>query len=344
MRRLKRLLSEQHGATAVVVGLLMIPLIALAGAGIDAGSLYWENAQLQNTADASAVAIAKHCMATNEAGTTSQAIANQLVTGNESAPSSAIVAKPFFGTSGTLAECGGGFTTVFAQRANSPHPLLSAFGLGTTPVTAWGSASWGSPSAATTTFPIAMAYCQFPTTALSNTSTVQLYKLNQSSGQSNGNGNGNGNGNSGNVTCPNGVTTYPGGFGWLSNNLCGVAAVDNNWVNAVPGNSPPQNCTLTIGQVALVPLYDGYQGTGANAQFHIYGFAALQIQGWTFPGNSSSNASSLTPSCQGSCNGIWGRFINFTFTGADVTAYGGPTTTGVSTVQAQPNPSPLPTP
>src|SRR5665811_2480716 len=54
-------LRGESGATAVIVALLMIPLFGFAAISIDVGGLYFERRQLQNGADAAALAIAQDC-------------------------------------------------------------------------------------------------------------------------------------------------------------------------------------------------------------------------------------------------------------------------------------------
>ena len=128
MRRLSRLLPEERGATAVMVGLLMIPLIGVAAIGVDAGSLYWEDAQLQNGADAAALAVATHCAhpAVDPSATSATIASNLTAANNIAAPSSTTVTFTGGG------ECAGGQVTVKATRSSASHPLASALGIGTT--------------------------------------------------------------------------------------------------------------------------------------------------------------------------------------------------------------------
>ena len=48
MRRLIRRARGERGASAVLFGLLLIPLIGFGGIAVDVGALYAEKAQLQN--------------------------------------------------------------------------------------------------------------------------------------------------------------------------------------------------------------------------------------------------------------------------------------------------------
>jgi Flp pilus assembly protein TadG len=54
-------LKDERGAIGVVVALLMIPLMGFAAIAIDVSAMYAERPQLQNGADAAALAIAQDC-------------------------------------------------------------------------------------------------------------------------------------------------------------------------------------------------------------------------------------------------------------------------------------------
>ena len=57
-----RWLKDEEGATAVIIGLLMVPLLGFGAIVIDVGLIYWETRQLQNGADAAALAVAQDCV------------------------------------------------------------------------------------------------------------------------------------------------------------------------------------------------------------------------------------------------------------------------------------------
>lgn len=61
MRRLKVLRSEhpERGATAILAALLMVVMLGFAGLAIDLGASYAKRTQLQNGADAAALALAQ---------------------------------------------------------------------------------------------------------------------------------------------------------------------------------------------------------------------------------------------------------------------------------------------
>ena len=61
MRRIAERLRSERGATAVLVGILLVPLVGCLAIALDVGALYVERGQLQNGADAAALAVAQEC-------------------------------------------------------------------------------------------------------------------------------------------------------------------------------------------------------------------------------------------------------------------------------------------
>ncbi len=58
---MRQAVRDERGASAVAVALLMIPMIAFAALAVDVGAVYSERQQLQNGADAAALAIGYAC-------------------------------------------------------------------------------------------------------------------------------------------------------------------------------------------------------------------------------------------------------------------------------------------
>ncbi len=106
----------------------------------------------------------------------------------------------------------------------------------------------------------------------------------------------------------------PGGFGWLKSDaeVCGVAvSLAAPTVPSKPGLSQPRTCSSSyfgslIGKTLLLPVLDDAGRNGNNGRFHISGFAAFQMTGYNFPGDSYNNNQSSV-SFSGSCKGIIGR-------------------------------------
>jgi len=302
-------LREERGATAVLVGLLMIPLIGCLAISVDVGALYGERAQLQNGADAAALAVATSCAKQLASCATPQQTATSYANAN-AIDGTARALPPTFPNNHTV--------TVSVQTLNSDgsagvsHPFASLLGIGTSTVAATATAEWGPPSAANV-LPLALAYCDFTQAPLGTRILVQYDE---------------------NKPCK-GPTGQPikGGFGWLDQvpgQCSAFVDLTSNGANVGndPGNDPPSNCTSAFstleGQTVLIPIYDCSHtlndnscANGTNGQFgvfHIYAFAAFLVTGWKFTGNGNSimnNPDPLAPSCTGNCRGIQGYFQQY---------------------------------
>lgn len=286
--------EKERGAVAVLVALLMVVLLGFAAVAVDEGMLYAQKAQMQNGADAAALAIAQDCAKRGTAlcvpaaaGTALQLAKANSNNGMADAPA------PSFPSAGTVV------VTTAARDANgSGVTLLFAriFGVPRADVPASSTATWGSPSGLTSALPVTFSECQFDLSG-----AVQLLPLH------------------GTTSCvsdsPSGQI-IPGGFGWLTPDnatVCGATVtIANPAVSSKNGDSMPnqQLCkpafTALEGQTVLLPVFDSIDASG---NFHIKGFAAFQILGFNFPGQSWNNTG--TPACKGSCKGIIGKFVKF---------------------------------
>jgi Flp pilus assembly protein TadG len=121
---LRSLHRDERGVVAVIVGLLLgTVLLGLGALVIDVGQIYQERAELQNGADAAALAVAKSCAisvctasgALTTAGTYANANASVL-TGNKEAVTSACG----FGTGDSLTACGTPGTALTACPTPNP--------------------------------------------------------------------------------------------------------------------------------------------------------------------------------------------------------------------------------
>jgi hypothetical protein len=165
--------------------------------------------------------------------------------------------------------------------------------------TASACAQWGFPQSTSPLLPITISLCDFQP-ALNGTRQLIQYANPQS-----------------NQPCPRGSGLPPGGFGWIDETGC-VVTVHNGSLNGEPGNSYPNDCDAVMnslaGKTVLVPVFDSVTGTGNNAVYHVYGFAAFVITGWKFSGGSGLPQvlnDPAAPSCTGSCRGIQGYFTHW---------------------------------
>ncbi|MHA7178746.1 Tad domain-containing protein [Arthrobacter sp. MDB2-24] len=322
---------------SVLVALLMVVLLGFAALAVDIGLLYSEKAQLQNGADAGALAIAQKCASNSsdaECASTSplaRSLANDNALDARSNVSDVVVDKSerkVTVTAGAM-EQGGTPNRVSAIFAN-------VLGISSSEVTATSKAVWGSPTTGIAPFPLTFSICQVQGQVGGSLQLLQAH------------------GDNANPDCnygPSGAAV-PGGFGWLSQSSgqCGAFVDIAVQLGAGDtGNDGPSNCDAVLNGWAadlsagrpvtlLLPVFDQVTGTGAGAQYHLLYFTAYDVKGWAFSGNNhlpmtfnpSVTDGSVTKSCNGNCRGIIGKFIKYVSL-ADGYALG-PVTSGGATV------------
>lgn len=254
MRRLSRPARRERGAVAVIVALLMVVLLGFTAIGIDVGSIYSDQQQLQNGADAGALAIAESCQRGSCVNTADKyAKANKLDVQ----------------ATGTMLSNTAGTVTV---QTSSTHQnwFAGVLGMPTTALRARASASWGYPSGGAVV-PLAFSLCAFWQATggwddqgkpLSNTPTV-VNIIEHS-------------------CTPPAHNEVPGGFGELRGTSCVATVLAGGWVASDSGNNGPNSCSgfdwsTVMNKTVLIPIFDDYQGTGSNAQYKIKGLAAFKI-------------------------------------------------------------------
>lgn len=296
MRWLTRRLEPENGASAVLVGILMVPLIGCLAIALDVGALYVERSQLQNGADAAALAIAHDCAEDGVCDNPSIIAANY--TDANANDGAANVLTPTFPTVNTVVVTSS--TRVAGTNANAiSHPFAALLGITSSTVVASATAEWGAPQASAIVLPLALSYCEF-NPALDGTLQTIRYDTN--------------------LECkgPEGHP-IPGGFGWLDRPGGGCEAfidLDNATVGSEPGNSYPGACDEIMatleGQTVLVPIFDDAEDIGGeHGVYHVHAFAAFTVTGWKFSGGNSMpnvNIDPAAPPCTGNCRGIQGYF------------------------------------
>jgi hypothetical protein len=99
---------------------------------------------------------------------------------------------------------------------------------------------------------------------------------------------------------------------------CEVTSSIADVMTSSSGNNPPGNCTpgsfqSMKGDTILLPIFDDAGGTGTNAWYHVYGYAAFKLTGWFFGGQYSSNPQP----CSGNERCITGYFTDLVTVGED---------------------------
>jgi hypothetical protein len=303
--------SAERGAAGVTVAIMMLVLIGAGAAAVDVGQIYAERAQLQNGADAGALAVALSC----KQGTCKPALADGLANSNSNdAASTAAVDLTVAGqvtvTTSTKNGSSSFLTNMFANALNA----------GPVTVGAQATAGVGLPGSGSG-FPLALSdNCYNLSTA---SAAAEVQRISYKPG--------------GTCTGPSG-TEIPGGWGWLDQDSpCNAATqVGTNEMGSDPGNNPPFGCDAILGDwkttllaggevKVLFPVFDTASGTGNTGSFNIIGYATFKIWGWKL-GNNGVNEFRNTSTAPGmtsalACAGgndrcIIGQFVKYTVIGS----------------------------
>ncbi len=287
MRRVR----DERGAVAVVVALVLVPLMGFAAIGVDVAGMWSTHQQLQNGADAGALAIAQGCGrgACGVPADTAQKYASD----NHVGPGATGAVVTF--------DAGTGLVTVEA-RTTRPHLFAPVLGINSSALKAQASARWGSPNGGTSMLPLAFSWCEWKAQtngALPSGSTPATIFFPKTSDTG--------------CTGPSNNFT-PGGFSWLKTaGSCTVTSTISQQLLVDPGISAPSSCSDAYisslqGKTSLLPIFDRVSGTGTNAQYHVYGYAAFVLTGYSLGGQ--YKLGSPVP-CSGNDRCIRGYFTRF---------------------------------
>jgi Flp pilus assembly protein TadG len=283
-------LTDERGASAVLIALLLVPLLGFTAIAVDIGALYAEKARLQTAADAAALAVAADC-ARGACGDM-QATAQSLVTANLGGATSA---PPVLGSNPPS-------VTVTGSKPTD-HWFAPVIGHDSTQVSATAVVGWGAPGGGTAVLPLIFSWCEWKQQTgggLPSGTTVRTIYFTKTSNT---------------VGCTGPSRNFvPGGFAYLDTpgTRCEAASARDERSYSSTGNTPPSVCEPTyvsslVGRTVLLPLFDESGGTGSNAWYHVYGYAAFTITGYHFGGQFGT-----TPRpCGGNERCISGYFTRF---------------------------------
>lgn len=319
MRRLRLFLRRERGASAVMVGLLMIPIMGFAAIALDVGALYWERAQLQHAADSAAMAVATKCSVNR--CPSDYGLAGGFANGNALDESVTIADQEIDRGARTVRV---DVTTLNPDSTEViRHPFAAAAGIdvdGTT-VFATATAKWAAGNA---TLPLALTTCEFDITGAGNGELRWVtYDTNKEC--------------KGDPAEPE----VEGGFGWLDLVYDGrdpvgcIAEIDAEGdAGSRPGNSGLPNDRLEservchgtfteslAGQEVYVPLADSSNGlSGNNAEWHIREYGRFVLHAWNFSGGTRTALPDMYMpdmhddagiQCLRNCNGVLVEFLGF---------------------------------
>jgi hypothetical protein len=301
---------RERGAVAVVVALCMVVLLGFAALAVDIGSFVSDRQQLQNGADAGALAIAQSCQRdpTKCSDSANNDIADKYAQANKLDGQATGTVVKIDRTAGKV--------TVEARTPDlQPHQnwFAGVLGMPTTAIRAYASAKWGYPSGGPT-LPLTFSWCVFidatggwdPATgnALSS-AEVKVYLKEQKPPPKS--------------CAPSDVITVPGGFSWVvtdNSTDCVRTVLAGDWLKSETGYDLPVACkdkdwTTVQNQTVFLPIFDATNGlTGANANYRVKGLAAFTITGYCF--SKSVQWQWEDQKCPDNNKGIVGKFINYT--------------------------------
>jgi len=294
---LKRPGRRDRGAVAVVVALCMVVLLGFSALAIDIGGIISDHQQLQNGADAAALAIAESCQ--RDMTTCTQANAN--ATGDKYAKANKLAADSTLTTTVVLDATHG----VVQVEVKSTHTNYFAGVLGkpTSDVSAHATAAFGYISGGTT-LPLAFSICAFELATggwddqglpkFPDTTVVVNLKDKT-------------------VCSTPAHNEVPGGFGWVDGQQgCKVTFRAGDILGSSTGYSEPAFCSnfdwKTIqNKTVLVPIFSKATGSGNNAEYTIQGLAAFRITGYCFSNSDVWNLDNCPSNKR-----IQGKFTRYT--------------------------------
>lgn len=308
--------TNERGAVSVLVAILLVVLLGFVAIAVDVGRIYSERAQLQNGADASAIALAQKC-ARNAADPDCSAtspLAASLANQNALDGMTKVNRIQLDTTARTVS------VTTTAKEIGGQEDSVSLFfadalGIPSKRVGTKSSAEWGSPVKGPTPFPITVSICQ----VRGQVGVMQLLQLH---------------GKNANADCNYGPSGAPveGGFGGLKQDpgKCG-AFIDlaTSLAGGSTGVDAPSNCDALLNGwaadinagkdvILLLPVFNSVTGTGSGAVYKLTTFAAFKVAGWkvgntglpfTFHNRYPDVPAALE--CREPCRGIIGTFVKY---------------------------------
>jgi Putative Flp pilus-assembly TadE/G-like len=332
---LTRLRRDERGVVAAIVAIFLGTgvLLGIGALVIDVGQIYQERGELQNGADAAALAVAKSCAL----GACTPGVAGQLADGNASSLTGGTAGVPLVCGSGSLGGCpastgsiedcpppptGANFVDVYTATQTASGStllppvfatsLLGASYQGTT-VHACAQAEWGAPSAATAVA-LTISACEWdqatqqgalfpagPADTMPAVSFDQVLTLNPGNG-------------TGCATEPSGADG-PGTFGWTADTTGNCTLpVSGSSFPAGTGPSVSASCQQVLRSAQedeipiLVPVY--VSADNAAGTYVVQGFADFIVTGYNLlPGFFAADWLNPANTCQGTDYCLTGYFV-----------------------------------
>lgn len=308
-----RRLNDERGAVAVVAALSMTVMLGAVAMVVDFGALQAEKRELQNGADAAALALAEECAA-GTATCTSESAADQWLDANAADGDSRLVWLDVDTTTRTISVRAGALEAATGRPA-VPMQFASVFGIRRRDVKVTSTAAWGYPKSIPNdadgdpwpSLPLTIDGCEYDGATdkgkVFGRPVVIVFH--------------GGGGGGGNVPAPCAANASgqdsPGNFGWLDRtDDCQADIVTIGTVGGDNGNNPPNGCESIfagrIGEEIVFPVFRKASGNGAHATYQITGFATFHVTGYKLGGSGDWEKPSGNPPCGGGDRCVAGWF------------------------------------
>ena len=310
--------NTEHGGVAVTVAIMLMVLIGVGALVLDVGNLYWERRQLQNGADAAALALVQDCI---EEGLPCTSVATTAdTTGRTYADANAAdgFAEAAVDLDPDTCRAEVNTSTLEADGGNLLPPFLAQViveGYEGTTVSARAVAVCGGIGQGSG-LPLIFDdenWDEFEKVEKPEEAESDWWKNWEPGEEDEANDN---------VFFNQGDTGYgAGAFGWLDlddGESCQATLYDLGLLDTNTGNSfscefhnaSKQNADAFRDYVLennphLVPMYESYSGTGNNLTYTVSGFAVMYITGWHFSGEHYQ----YNAPCSGNERCISGHFL-----------------------------------
>lgn len=292
---------DEHGAVVVLMVVISVVMVGMAALVIDVGSIHDEKRQLQNGADAGAIAVAHSCAL----GACDPSLADGLA--DENARDEATTVKSVTVT--------GNSVEVVTETLSAGDTDILPFSFGRTAAgdrgdtfTAKATATWG-PAGRATAVRLPISECDMNRLSGSIVESTITFHDPRS-------------------PCAPAGHDAPGNFGWLADD--GDPCVRTLWAGDTPTGATgrtaePADClALQMNSEILLPVATA-SGQGANATYTIKGFARFHLTGYRFRNKTEGQP---VP-CPSSVDCIRGYFTQY----VEASGVIGGTDFGVSTVR-----------
>ena len=316
---------RDDGAVLVMVALMMTMLLGVGALVIDLGALYVEKRELQNGADAAALAIAQGCAGGNcgapndiakryvDLNARDRASGVEQVCGSPApltacstaAPPGAAGATGWVKVSDVTQTSGGGNQVQFVL-APIMNPLTGAT-MRSSAVAAWG------PLGSAKIAPVTFSLCEYlakggtvsPPTFPSGVTFIYFHGVGGAREPGVGSC----------TPSPSGQD-LPGGFGYVQNINCLSTITADRWIKVSTGGLPPRcDPSQWLNKEILIAIHDQTRGTGSNGEYHVVGFVGFLVTAYKFGGNNSPDFKKCPLGSGGSADCIRGEFTRFTTDG-----------------------------